>query len=85
MGSSPNSIHVPRVWEITGKAPEDRRRDVREWNNTFLGKIPFEPSVGSAKRSRQKKPSSSPLNKTVLREQHRPRRWQDYNPSPRPT
>lgn len=36
MGQSNNpQIHVPRVWEVTGKAPEDRRRAVREWNDTY--------------------------------------------------
>lgn len=28
-------VHVPRVWEITGKAPEDRRRAVREWREAY--------------------------------------------------
>jgi len=28
-------VHIPRVWEITGKAPEDRRRAVREWNDAY--------------------------------------------------
>lgn len=26
------AVHVPRVWEITGRAPIDRIRAVREWN-----------------------------------------------------
>lgn len=25
-------VHVPRVWEVTGAMPNDRKRAVREWN-----------------------------------------------------
>jgi hypothetical protein len=26
-------VHVPRLWEVTGRADSDRRRAVREWNS----------------------------------------------------
>ena len=45
-------VHVPRVWEVTGKAPEDRRRAVREWRETYK-RLRESPSYNSAKRLRQ--------------------------------
>lgn len=80
MGNSKN-IHVPRVWEITGRAPEDRRRAVREWNNAYLGKIAKDPSFGKPSQKKLPyRPQRASLNTTVLHEQRHPKRWHDYRP-----
>jgi hypothetical protein len=80
--SAERKIHVPRVAEITGRAPVSQQQAEREWQKTKSGEVAFAPSFGKprkAKPKQQSKRAKTSLNTTVLREQRRPKRWHDYN------
>lgn len=79
---------VPRVTDVTGRPSADLARLDRE-HGALRKQVKSHPKYvqkasGMARAGMRRKKIKVSLNRTVLHEQRRPKRWHDYNPGSAP-